>query len=37
MHPLKKLLTVLLAVLIATIAGTVFAYQTVPTHDTDLT
>jgi hypothetical protein len=37
MHPLKKLLTVLLAVLIATIAGTVFAYQTIPTHDTNLT
>ncbi len=37
MHPLKKLMTFLLAVLIATIAATVFAYQTIPTHDTNLT
>jgi uncharacterized SAM-binding protein YcdF (DUF218 family) len=37
MHPLKKLLAVLLAVFIATIAGTVFAYQTIPTHDTNVT
>jgi uncharacterized SAM-binding protein YcdF (DUF218 family) len=37
MHPLKKLLTVLLVVLIATVAGTIFAYQTIPTHDTSLT
>jgi uncharacterized SAM-binding protein YcdF (DUF218 family) len=28
---------ILLVVLIATIAGTVFAYQTIPTHDTSLT
>jgi uncharacterized SAM-binding protein YcdF (DUF218 family) len=36
-HLLKKPLMILLVVLIATIAGTVFAYQTIPTHDTSLT
>jgi len=36
-HLLKKPLMILLAVLIATIAGTVFGYQTIPTHDTNLT
>jgi uncharacterized SAM-binding protein YcdF (DUF218 family) len=37
MHSVKKPLTILLGVLIVTIAATLFAYQAIPTHDTNLT
>jgi uncharacterized SAM-binding protein YcdF (DUF218 family) len=37
MHSLRKPLTILLAVLIITIAATVIDYRTIPTHNTNLT
>jgi hypothetical protein len=37
MHSLKKPMTLLLAVLVITIAATLIDYQTIPTHNTNLT